>query len=409
MQFLKRLLKPVELLITAVIIVTLFGFVNWLNDSWQLKFLQVNFVPMALTTAIAILLLCVYTLLAASRQRSNRFKPLFGALSVIITAFSIYIIGISVFHLGSPKIDQFISGYQKLNGLQIGVRSPITASIVLLTMIAIRFMAVSKNGIKNWYRKGMLVALFNLVFCLSIMLGYSGGIPLFYSGEILPVALFTAIALMLLNLAILGLFGTRGWMMGIFDNPQAGSDERVEKLRNTTVYTFLILTAIITIGGHVVVNQAHKDVKARTSQELRTIAKLINEQITQWYNDPIADAEAILGNEIIRAKTLGVISSNGGQKSAQELLLWMNNRLDKYNYARISLYNTKGISILSSPVKEIIPEASLDSLYYVALHQKQILITDLHVEIRNYRELSTFTHLNIWIPVSDQSGMVKGT
>jgi|GEM_PF-4339019 len=87
----------------------------------------------------------------------------------------------------------------------------------------------------------------------------------------------------------------------------------------------------------------------------------------------------------------------------------MNNRLDKYNYARISLYNTKGISILSSPVKEIIPEASLDSLYYVALHQKQILITDLHVEIRNYRELSTFTHLNIWIPVSDQSGMVKGT
>lgn len=234
MHLIKRLLKPVELLIIAVTIVTLFGLVNWLNDYWQLKFLQVDFVPMAPTTAIAILLLCACTLLAASSLKGNRLKPLFGALSVIITAFSIYIIGLSVFHLGSSKIDQFISGNQKLNGLQIGVMSPITASIVLLTMIAIRFMAVCKKGIKNWYRNGMLVALFNVVFCLSIMLGYSGGIPLFYSGEILPVALFTAVALMLLNLAILGLFGTRGCMIGIFDNPQAGSDKRVEKLRNTT-------------------------------------------------------------------------------------------------------------------------------------------------------------------------------
>ncbi len=396
---LKRLCGPVEILISVVVVIVVFSFMNFINNFWELSAYKVDYLPMAPTTALIILMLCYCTLLSISQSRKNNSKtPLFFLLGVI-NAYCVYIIALKIGNIGVSIVDKLISGGRHINGQTIGTMSPITAFVAIISSLVLLFCSYLKNG--KVYKRyiGISLAIINIMFCVTIVFSFAAGMPVFY-GSSMPMALFTALSFLLLNIALLGLYGTQGWMIGVFWKLNPDMDDKSKMQRRGTIYSFLVLMVLIAVGGIFFLRLTYKSAQATAFKELKTIGDMKTEQISDWYTDRLNDADEVRQDESINIQAISVFQGKADNYQINKLLRWMIARQNSDRYARFALYNKHGEEVLSYPSGNIESEIKNDPNFIDAIKFNRILVTDLHEDKRDNPNQSLSVHLNVWVPLS---------
>ncbi len=401
---LKRLWKPVEILIILVIISTILGLLNWLHHSWELSAFRSDLLPLAPTSAFTILFLCFCTLFSLSYDTTKYYKLIFYTLLGTIISYCMYVIVIRLGNLGTPIIDKMISGDRYINGIQLGVISPTTAFVAILTVISLLFNHKMHGKWKILQYVGLSVTILNILFCLTIILSFAAGMPIFFDSSVLTMALYSALAFFLLNFAILSIYGFRELIPGISHEEVGSSKLTSHLISSSAASNYILISFLILICGIVVLRFSYNAARNSAFQELKIIGDLKTDQISKWYQDKLADADVILNNVIVKNAVISYLKDKSNEIKRNEIEQWMLNRQQNYKYARFVLYDKQGTKLISIPNGSYKFDLLHDSSYYCALAENKICESDFQIDVDHSTDNHYNTRLNIWIPVSISSG-----
>jgi len=404
----KRILNPVEILVSLVSVIALMGIFNWFSHTWQTASFNVLLFPMAPSTGLAILLLCFNIGLSNLSLKSRFIRPLLFSIMGLLAVYTLYNLFHAVFRLGPPLIDQYLSGFQYINRVPLGVMSPITALMALLTIVSLRGTFTVLKFQKVWRITGFAIGTINILITLTIVMSYVVGMPMFFNLQTTPMALLTALSLLLLNVAIIGMYGTKGWMSGFFPNTPIDVYAKPRILRSKSVYSFLLVTTLIVIGGQFFLKQSYNSVRENAYHELEIIGSLKNTQISRWYNDRLTDATVISENEFVGAHVLDLIRGKSTPERQDDIYQWMQSRVSNYHYTRFSIFNQNGEELIKSPKDDETLKTIYDPYFDKAIKEKRIIASDLHVNKRVSDSHSARVVFDIWIPILNSSGIAEG-
>ncbi len=404
----KKLWKPVETLILMVSLITVWGMVNWLNSTWLSITDNIRLLPMAPSTAVIILILCTDVVLSKIYKQKGKYKTgIHGSLG-LVSLYSLFIVLFYVLRDGIPYLERLWGGFQFLNGVPMGVISPHTASVALLTCLAIWGSLNVMKPRRLWRYLGLSFAILNTLFCLTMVMSYNAGMPLFVKGTTPPMAFLTSIAMLLLNYAIVGMYGRSGWMVGILSSPEKDEEDKNATLRNSTAYAFMILSILITVSGQFFLKQAYNTVKQNAYHELSSMSKLKNDQIRQWYSDRIADATVIQNNKFASQMAVSALHGNSSPALRAALISWMRNRFVNYKYNSIILFDRLGNQVVGVPENNAVQINTRERNFYKCIISRQIMIEDLHEKTNCLLLHEEPILMGIWIPIMLSDSTVEG-
>ena len=170
---------------------------GWLSGARLLAGELANYVPMAPSTALLFLLISG-ALFCYARWPGLRLSRLFTLITVVI-AFLTGLLVLGEFITGVDLgVEQVLSRTNEFMGaVPLGRMSPLTAVAFLLESTV--FLLLIAEGWRNALPVAAVLAGAATALNAVVLLGYAYGAPLLYGGMIIPVALPTAIAFVLVG------------------------------------------------------------------------------------------------------------------------------------------------------------------------------------------------------------------
>ena len=213
---------------------------------WMIRFhllasLRLDYIPMAPNTALAFVMLGSALLLHVERPFWSVGQKLGRGGSCIVLILALLTLSQHLFDF-QINIDQWlVSSSEKFGAVLIGRMSPVTAANFLLAGLAL-FLVLSASPERPSLRGAAAVLGTGVVLVgFVVSLGYLYRTPLLYGGPIIPVALTTAIAFLILGIGIIAVCGPDVWPLRSW----IGGSTQARLMR-----VFLPFTAgIILIGG----------------------------------------------------------------------------------------------------------------------------------------------------------------
>lgn len=213
---------------------------------WMIRFhllasIRLEYIPMAPNTALAFMLLGSVLFIHVHRSVASWGQTLGKGGSVFVLMLAALTLGQHLFDF-QINIDQWlVSSSEKFGAVLIGRMSPVTAANFLLAGLSL-LLALTASAEKP-HRRGM-AAVFATGVVLTgsvVVLGYLYRTPLLYGGTVIPVALTTAIAFLILGIGIVAACGPGVWPLRSW----TGRSTQARLMR-----VFLPFTAgVILIGG----------------------------------------------------------------------------------------------------------------------------------------------------------------
>jgi serine phosphatase RsbU (regulator of sigma subunit) len=162
-----------------------------------------DYIPMAPSTALAFAILGAVLLFRGRRFFRRPVPETLLAIVAVVAAGKLleFFSGVS---LGVEE--KLVADPAMFGAVQKGRMSPITALNFLLICGAI--FGLSRPPLRRWTGRA---AIASLVISFVVVLGYIHGTPLLYGGHIIPVALPTAAAFVLLTLGVVAGAGPNEW------------------------------------------------------------------------------------------------------------------------------------------------------------------------------------------------------
>lgn len=173
--------------------------IGWLTNLWLLHSIRPDYIPMAPSTALAFIIMGG-SLFVSARWDSRHLAILFSKVSAVLVAVFALLMLIQFFIGIDFGIERLLAGESgTLRGFPIGRMSPVTAVSFLLSGLSQLFMLYVPQTLRpgRYLAVGMAVGV--MITGLAIIIGYLIGTPLMYGGAVIPVAMPTAIAFVLLG------------------------------------------------------------------------------------------------------------------------------------------------------------------------------------------------------------------
>ena len=176
------------------------GLLGWLSPWQRLASIVTASIPMAPSTALAILALGGTLVLMAGR-RSPRL-----ATAVALLVLAVSALDLALFVAGLPPVIDvlLVPAPAPFGGVLTGRMSPLTALGLVLAGLSLLFVGRAYRR-RATDATGVVLALGLALLGLVVVLGYFFGAPLLYGGSVVPMALSTALAMLGLGLALVGL------------------------------------------------------------------------------------------------------------------------------------------------------------------------------------------------------------
>ncbi|MDC4203941.1 MAG: ATP-binding protein [Candidatus Manganitrophus sp.] len=213
---------------------------------WMIRFhllasIRLEYIPMAPNTALAFVMLGSALLLQVHRPDSPWGRKLGRGGSGFVLVLAALTLGQHLFDF-QIDIDQWlVSSSEKFGAVLIGRMSPVTAANFLLAGLSLFFLWSASP--ERPRRRGLAAFLATGVLSVGfvVSLGYLYRTPLLYGGTVIPVALTTAIAFLILGIGIISVCGPEIWPLRSW----IGESTQARLMR-----VFLPFTAgVILIGG----------------------------------------------------------------------------------------------------------------------------------------------------------------
>ncbi|MCE8426743.1 MAG: hypothetical protein J5U17_13305, partial [Candidatus Methanoperedens sp.] len=190
--------------------------VGWVLNWLTLAGIRTDYIPMALSTALMFIVLSGALLVYIRRPANFHVRKLAGVGVFLVILISL-IIFIDFFTEMKIDIEQMLQSHpEKFGGVPTGRMSPITSVNLIVAGSSLLLLLTSPAGKRG--ARGMAAGLATLVISVGfvIILGYLYGTPLLYGGNIIPVALTTAIVFVFLGIGLIVAAGQDYWPLNSF-------------------------------------------------------------------------------------------------------------------------------------------------------------------------------------------------
>ena len=204
----RRFAQVCGLLLCGISLLTVMAWTSgWLFIAqWGVKY-----VPIAPSTALAIAVLGA-GLFAGSRWPTHRRARRFTACAAALGSGLAVLVLVQCFGGFRLEWERFlVNAPESFEGISVGRMSPVTAITVLLAGLALLASVTASAAWRTGPSLGASLATFVTVTSSVVILGYAYRMPLLYGGTVIPVALPTALALLLLGLGLLAAGDRHVW------------------------------------------------------------------------------------------------------------------------------------------------------------------------------------------------------
>ena len=205
--------------------------IGWTTGMEALASIRRNYIPMAPSTALA------FAILGGVMLAKNTSGITRAGANILLAAVALVAFGklFEFFWGGSLGIEEMLVADPAMFGtVRKGRMSPITAFNFLMVCSAI--FASRTVKLRSWAGPAATVT---MAISFVVVLGYMHGTPLLYGGDIIPVALPTALAFFLVGISVIAEAGRSCWPL----RPLTGDSTRALLLRS--FLPVVIVTALI--------------------------------------------------------------------------------------------------------------------------------------------------------------------
>jgi PAS domain S-box-containing protein len=383
--------------LAAVIgIVALLG---WILGHPLLASFGAELIPMAPSTALLFVLLGVPLFFRNRLPQSRRTYLVgmgIGSLSAVTALLLFYFSSMGI----HSQIEHFgLSFDGAVYGVPIGHMSPLTA--ICFVVAALSFLATLSSSVGRPKRALVAFWLACLVVMTSLvlLLAYFFGTPLMYGGGVIPPALPTSLAFLVLGLGLLVAAGLQVW-------PYRGMKEAsAVRVSYVFVLVFVLLTSGIVATGYFYYRNYEKQYRKEIEHQLSAIADLKVGELVQWRKERLGDAAVFYRNANFSIRFGQYLAMPKSVDAQTKLLTYVRQVREAYQYDRLCLYDAEMVERLSYP-NGIEPT---DSIFLrcasEVLRSRQIAFQDFCRD-----EHDGHVYLNILIPIlgTQKSDRVMG-
>lgn len=216
-----------------VVIIAFIALIGWIFKNLNLAGMSNDFIPMAPATILCFILLSI----AALNMKLNKVPVAFERILISISLILIGIIAIDYFSGYDLNIERsLIKTTIKSQSVPVGLMSPATAILFLLSIVSLLLISLKKNLL----RLAIVISLIGLYSSFVFDLGYLYQTPLLYKKDIIPPAWNTSLAFTILFLGTLVGFGMNSKPLNLF----LGTTVRARLMRNFLPPTLFLIFLI---------------------------------------------------------------------------------------------------------------------------------------------------------------------
>jgi PAS domain S-box-containing protein len=177
------------------------------------------------------------------------------------------------------------------------------------------------------------------------------------------------------------------------DNSTILTDKMYIKLKYILLAIFVMVFLGISLSGWLYMKKQQEDETRRINQNLSAIADLKVQQIVNWRNERLGDANLVYKSNLIAETVESYLSNPYSPRERKHILDWMTVIQKSFSYKKITLYDNKLKPLISVPSIRASEDESLTSVKSEVLSSDKILMFDL------YREKSGGIAIDLTVPV----------
>jgi PAS domain S-box-containing protein len=358
----------------AAVLAALAG-LSWILDRWQILTFGAQYIPMAPSTALLIILLALVVIFRNHRPGSVIVNLLGFTFVCLVMSFALSVITQDFFRL-SGLMEQWLSpSAETVLGIPVGRMAPLTAWTFLCAGLAVSGQLKPFRLWKPGKYISSVLSLLTILIGLMILLAYGSGVPLIFGESVVPMAILTAVAFVFLGA---GLFLPTGMMADFLFPATAG--EAGSGIPKTLILLFVFVMAGIGAAGYLFLKRQMDDARKTTQETLTAIADLKIDQIGAWRNGHLTFAGTIMESQVL-ADHFGKWMADSSDLQAKNLVTNTIEALHKHlQYSHILLWDRDGRPFFAVPAGPVYPLIS-DSPYIAeATQARQALFSDLHLD-----------------------------
>ncbi|HRZ86745.1 MAG TPA: PAS domain S-box protein [bacterium] len=365
------------LLTGGIALVSLFG--------WQVSELFLagqwgRYIPMAPCTALGFLALAAALFCRASWP-AHRLGRLCTAASAAAVAF-LSLIVLAQWATGIDLgIERALSRTDELLGAApLGRMSPLTAVSFLASCAAFALM-LDRQGRRRMAVTAFLCALAAAMTGATVLWGYLTGSPLLYGGTVVPMAVPTAAAFVIVATGQIA-------MLARFRLPTPLSPF----WRFTWI--FLGLSATVCIAGMLYYRTNIEHFRKAREGEIAAVAALKVDQLGRWRSERLAQARVFSSVPFIAHHVRRLAAGPAGGRYAAAMGLWMKSVISCYGYESARVVGQDGNVLFSVPTGLGMVSSQRKELCLEAMRSGEPLLSDFYLE-------GGSVFLSLAVPVSD--------
>ncbi|MGC1454367.1 MAG: diguanylate cyclase [Nitrospirota bacterium] len=226
----------------SVLVISSVSLLGWVSGLFIVTMIRTDYVPIAPSTALCFILLSASLLVHALDPRSSARRLIAVVCACLTALICLTILALFIFGITSSVEHLGIEAAPSMTNIPSGHMSPITAVAFFLTGLGVLFLVYSEG--RQWLKQA---AAFPAMAAGSIgfivILGYLHGTPLLYGGNIIPVALPTAIAFVLIALGLIAATGPSVFPVRGFIGPTVRS--RLMRAFLPSIVIFILIDGLI--------------------------------------------------------------------------------------------------------------------------------------------------------------------
>ena len=357
----------------AIGVVCALVLLSWIVGRWQLGALGSQYVPMAPSTAISMLALAAAAWLWQSRPESVFVNRLGRAVAVVVLLASVLVWVEFRFGIEFPSVGPRTP--ETIGQIPVGRMSPLTAAAFLLASLGLllQLLAAGRRALRQ---AAAILLVVLLMLSAGVALSYVLRVPLFYSGNVIPMAALTAIGLTLLGIGLLLRTGADTWPMGLLIHH---APERTPSRTFTWGFFALALVLVAGIGASGYAYLLHERSEARrvAVESVSAVADLKVGEIAEWYRERRAEAVTISATPV-QAELDRFLADASASGTRDRLLAWLGAIQQETGDSTVALVDDEGTILLSVPPSPFPLDVHVVEACREALRRRAVVIQDLH-------------------------------
>ncbi len=372
----------------------LLAFIGWISGISWLSALWPGGIPMAPSTASLFLLFGGVLLLLIHFPHpppALRFSRLFAWMATVLSCLLLVFSSLGI-HLRVEFLGMNISG--RLGGVPVGHMSPLTALCFMIVgaSLLLQYHDGRRIFLSFWVAAG------SFLIALILIVGYLVGAPLLYGTGIIPPAMTTSLAFLLLSLALLFSIGLKIW-----PHDSVQDDTSAQATAVLTLVFMLVVTAILS-AGYLYSRNMQKHFHQQAEAELAAIADLKINELQQWRRERLWDASVFFKNAVFSGLVTNFFKNPDDMADRAQLGAWLEKLQENSGYDRVFLVDLQGTERFSVPENHQQQKAAGETGYVRILGSRRIAFLDFHRDPFEQKP-----HLDVAVPVLSGPGWEKAT